>query len=64
MEMSKLLASAYTTSSLLQSETAIDRQIASLLKWMDEFAQSSKPMPLSEFFTFAAYDIMGEFYRL
>ena len=60
IERSRLLASAYTTSSLLQSEQAIDTQVALLLRWMDEYASSSKPMNLSKFFTFIAYDIMGE----
>ncbi|KAK8100231.1 hypothetical protein PG999_010605 [Apiospora kogelbergensis] len=60
IERSRLLASAYTTSSLLQSEQAIDTQVALLLRWMDEYASSSKPMKLSKFFTFIAYDIMGE----
>ncbi|KAK8065400.1 hypothetical protein PG997_012147 [Apiospora hydei] len=60
IERSRLLASAYTTSSLLQSEQAINAQAELLLKWMDEHAVSSKPTALSKFFTFIAYDIMGE----
>ncbi|KAK8058252.1 hypothetical protein PG994_008700 [Apiospora phragmitis] len=60
IERSRLLASAYTTSSLLQSEQAINAQIELLLGWLDEHAASSKPMDLSKFFTFIAYDIMGE----
>ncbi|KAI1871018.1 hypothetical protein JX265_006058 [Neoarthrinium moseri] len=59
-ERSRLLASAYATSSILHSEHALDRQIELLLKWMENYAASSKPMQLSEFFTFTAYDIMGE----
>lgn len=60
-ELSKILASAYATSSILRSEKAIDNQVELLLGWLDKFSASSKPMQLSEFFTFAAYDIMGEF---
>ncbi|KAK8003529.1 hypothetical protein PG990_001279 [Apiospora arundinis] len=60
IERSRLLASAYTTSSLLQSEQAINTQVELLLRWMDEHAFSSAPMDLSRFFTFIAYDIMGE----
>ncbi|KAK7995942.1 hypothetical protein PG991_015409 [Apiospora marii] len=56
IERSRLLASAYTTSSLLQSEQAINTQV----EWMDEHAASARPMDLSKFFTFIAYDIMGE----
>lgn len=61
MARSRLLASAYATKSLLQSEEAIDRQVALLLGWMDDHATSGRPMDLSRFFTFIAYDLMGEF---
>lgn len=61
MARSRLLASAYTTTSLLRSEAAIDRQVALLLGWMDDHAASGRPMDLSHFFTFIAYDLMGEF---
>lgn len=44
MARSRLLASAYTTASLLQSEEAIDRQVALLLVWMDEDAATGRPM--------------------
>lgn len=30
------------------------------MRWMDEYAASSMSMDLSKFFTFIAYDIMGE----
>ncbi|KAK7954238.1 hypothetical protein PG988_014932 [Apiospora saccharicola] len=60
IERSRLLASAYTTSSLLQSEQAINTQVELLMRWMDEHAASSMSMDLSKFFTFIAYDIMGE----
>lgn len=55
-----MLASAYTTSSILQSEKAIDRQVELLCGWLNQYSVSSEPMHLSDYFSFAAYDVMGE----
>ncbi|KAH9906240.1 cytochrome P450 [Xylariomycetidae sp. FL2044] len=59
-ERSRWLASGYLTKNLLQSEDAIDRQIEKLKEWLDRYAQSGAPMDLDKFFTYCAFDVVGE----
>ncbi|KAI1879725.1 hypothetical protein JX265_002679 [Neoarthrinium moseri] len=60
VEISKQLASAYAMSNVIKSEGHITALIGRLLEWLDKFAESGKPMDLSQFFTFTAFDVVGE----
>lgn len=57
---SKAFASGYTLSNMLQTEEHIDRTIEKLLGWMDKHAAEQKPMALDLFFSYTAFDIIGE----
>lgn len=57
---SKAFASGYTLSNMLQTEEHIDWTVEKLLDWMDKFAAEHKPMELDLFFSFTAFDIIGE----
>lgn len=57
---SKAFASGYTLSNLLQTEEHINRMIEKLLGWMDKYATEHKPMELDLFFSYTAFDIIGE----
>ena len=59
-ERSRNLASGYTLSSLLKSEDAVSRTIEMLLGWLDKHAASGEPMHLDKFFTYTAFDVVGE----
>ncbi|KAB5536420.1 cytochrome P450 [Coniochaeta sp. 2T2.1] len=60
VERSKNLSPAYSLSNVIQSEHAVTRTIEMLLDWMDQYAEEQKPMDLDKFFTFTAFDIVGE----
>lgn len=60
VELSRQLASAYAMSNVIQSEEQIGTLIESLMKWLDKYADSQEPMDLAKFFTFAAFDVVGE----
>ncbi|KAJ1325264.1 benzoate 4-monooxygenase [Microdochium nivale] len=60
VQRSKNLASGYTLSSLLRNEAAIDGVVALLKTQLDARAASREPVNLDEFFTYAAFDIVGE----
>ncbi|KAK4247263.1 cytochrome P450 [Corynascus novoguineensis] len=60
VERSRNLASGYTLSNVIKSEDAISRTIEMLLDWMNEYAEKSEPMHLDKFFTYTAFDIVGE----
>lgn len=57
---SKAFASGYTLSNMLQTEEHIDKTIEKLLDWMDKFSADKKPMELDLFFSYTAFDIIGE----
>lgn len=57
---SKAFASGYTLSNMLQTEEHVNKLIEKLLGWMDQYAAESKPMDLDLFFSFTAFDIIGE----
>lgn len=57
---SKAFASGYTLSNMLRTEEHIDRAVEKLLGWMDRFAAERTPMALDLFFSFTAFDIIGE----
>lgn len=59
-ERSKLFASAYTTTNILQSEGGMDRLLEMLKAWMDKYAEEQKPMNLGEYMSYATYDVAGE----
>lgn len=57
---SKAFASAYTLSNMLQMEEHVNKVIEKLLGWLDKFSADGKPMDLDLFFSFTAFDIIGE----
>ena len=59
-ERSRNLAAGYTLSNVIQSEDAISSTIERLLGWMDKFAETGEPMHLDKFFTYTAFDVVGE----
>ncbi|RYP60698.1 hypothetical protein DL769_008002 [Monosporascus sp. CRB-8-3] len=60
VERSKSLVPAYSTSNVLQNEDSISRTVELLLGWMDKYAEERKPMHLSDYFSFVAFDNVGE----
>lgn len=60
VERSKTFASGFAQSSLLRSEDVISGTISQLLDHMDRYEQSKEPMELDKFFTYTAFDIVGE----
>lgn len=60
VERSRNLASGYALSNVIKSEDAISRTIEMLLDWMDQYAEKGEPMHLDKFFTYTAFDIVGE----
>lgn len=60
VELSKQLASAYAMSNVIKSEEHITTLIGELLNWMDKYAKSGEPMDLAKYFTFTAFDVVGE----
>lgn len=57
---SKAFASGYTLSNMLQTEDHVDNLVEKLLAWMDKYAAEKEPMDLGLFFSFTAFDIIGE----
>ncbi|KAH8764225.1 cytochrome P450 [Diaporthe sp. PMI_573] len=60
VERSKTFAAGFAQSSLLRSEDVISGTISQLLDYMDRYAQREEPMDLDKFFTYTAFDIVGE----
>lgn len=60
VERSKAFASGFAQSNLLRSEDKISAVIAQLLDYMDGYAQRKAPMDLDKFFTYTAFDVVGE----
>lgn len=60
VELSKQLASAYAMSNVIKTEEQISTLIERLLYWMDKSSESHAPMDLAQFFTFTAFDVVGE----
>ncbi|KAK3310492.1 cytochrome P450 [Chaetomium strumarium] len=59
-ERSRNLAPGYRLSNVIKSEDAISRTIEMLLDWMDAYAEKHEPMQLDRFFTYTAFDVVGE----
>jgi cytochrome P450 len=59
-EKSRNLASGFQLSNVIKSEDAIGRTVELLLDWMDKHAETHEPMHLDKFFTYTAFDIVGE----
>lgn len=57
---SKAFASGYTLSNMLRTEEHVTRTISKLLDWMDQHAADQAPMDLDLFFSYTAFDIIGE----
>lgn len=60
VERSKIFALGFAQSNLLRSEDAISGTISQLLDHMDGYAQRKEPMELDKFFTYTAFDVVGE----
>lgn len=60
IERSKTFAAGFTQSNILRNESAITQCIEQLLDHMDDFARRGAPMPLDKFFTYTAFDVVGE----
>lgn len=60
VERSKTFAAGFAQSNLLRSEDAISGTISKLLDYMDSYAQRKEPMNLDKFFTYTAFDVVGE----
>ncbi|KAH8203538.1 hypothetical protein TruAng_002286 [Truncatella angustata] len=60
IELSKQFSSAYAMSNVIKSEEYVSTLIEALTKWMDKYAASHEPMDLAKFFTFTAFDVVGE----
>lgn len=60
VELSRQLASAYAMSNVIKSEEQVSGLVAKLLGWMDKHAESEEPMDLANFFTYTAFDVVGE----
>lgn len=58
-QRSKRLAGGYTLTNVLKLEDTISRTAEMLLGWMDKFAKNGKAMHLDKFFTYAAFDVVG-----
>ncbi|RCI10212.1 hypothetical protein L249_8514 [Ophiocordyceps polyrhachis-furcata BCC 54312] len=59
-ERSKHVASAYFLSNILRSEDEMDVLLGKFMRWMDRFADEQEPAPLDEFFSYFAYDLVGD----
>ncbi|VUC31721.1 unnamed protein product [Clonostachys rosea] len=59
-EMSRHFAAGYTLSNLLQNEEAVDSTVRMFLSHLDGFAESGKAFELDRYFTFLAFDVVGE----
>lgn len=59
-ERSRNLAPGYSLSNVIQSEAAVSQTVEMLLGWMDRYAEDQKPMDLDKWFTFTAFDVVGE----
>ncbi|ETS80355.1 hypothetical protein PFICI_07884 [Pestalotiopsis fici W106-1] len=60
IELSKQLASAYAMSNVIKNEEQINALIERLMQWLDKFSEDHEPMDLAKFFTFTAFDVVGE----
>lgn len=59
-ERSRNFGSAYAMANLLKSEGPVDDVIGKLCDWMNQHADEKKPMDLDWFFSYAAFDNLGE----
>ena len=60
VERSKNVASAYTLSNLIKSESFIDDTVKLLLGHLDTCAAVQQPVELDKWFNYLAFDIIGE----
>lgn len=60
VDRSKIFAAGFAQSNLLRFEDAISRTISQLLDHMDGYEQRKEPMQLDKFFTYTAFDVVGE----
>lgn len=60
IERSKTFAAGFAQTNLLRSEDVISSTIAQLLDHMDLYEQRKEPMDLDRFFTYTAFDVVGE----
>lgn len=60
VERSKTFAAGFAQSNLLRSEDVISDTISQLLDHMDGYEQRKEPMDLDKYFTYTAFDVVGE----
>ncbi|KAI3390560.1 hypothetical protein diail_9200, partial [Diaporthe ilicicola] len=60
VQRSKTFAAGFAQSNLLRSEEAISTTISKLLDHMDRYERRKDPMDLDKFFTYTAFDVVGE----
>lgn len=59
-ERSRHFAAGYKLSSILQNEDAIDNTMRLFLSRLDDYAKSGRAVDLDKYFTFLAFDVVGE----
>lgn len=59
-ELSRHLSPAYTLPNLLRCEDKIDETLSVLFDWFDRFSSTGEKLELSDWFTFATSDVVGE----
>ncbi|KAI0906806.1 cytochrome P450 [Ustulina deusta] len=59
-ERARWLASGFSTTNVIKTESNMDRQIIRLKNWIDKYAESKKPMELDKFLTYCTFDVLGE----
>ncbi|KAH9905052.1 cytochrome P450 [Xylariomycetidae sp. FL2044] len=60
-EFMKYMSNAgFLQHNILRQEDVLDKSIRKLFGWIEKYASTGKSMDLSRFFTFVAYDIVGD----
>lgn len=60
LEKSRNVASGYTLSNIIQSEPYVDAVLELFIKHVDEHCNSGTPIELNHWFTYFAFDVVGE----
>lgn len=59
-QMSRNFSSGYTLTNVLQNEQSIEDVVKMFLERLDDFAAKGKAFDLARYFTFMAFDVVGE----
>ncbi|KAJ5820379.1 hypothetical protein N7474_005970 [Penicillium riverlandense] len=60
LEKNRNVASGYTLSNIIQSEPYVDAVFELLIKHVDEHCDSGTPIEFNDWFTYFAFDVVGE----